>query len=91
MDADTDAPIAGAKVVVEWTSIAIDRKKHKINLERRSGSAPTNRLGEYRLCGVPADQSLAVQVQHKDVDVFQEAVVQPAVDVSKLDTVGHSA
>jgi hypothetical protein len=66
VDADTDAPIAGAKVVVEWTSITIDRKKHKINLERRSGSAPTNRLGEYRLCGVPADQSLAVQVQHKE-------------------------
>jgi len=56
----------GAKIVVEWTSITIDRKKHKINLERRSGSASTNRLGEYRLCGVPADQALEAQVQHKE-------------------------
>jgi hypothetical protein len=66
VDADTDAPIAGAKVVVEWTAITIDRKKHKIITERRSGAASTNRLGEYRLCGVPADQSLEVQVQHKE-------------------------
>jgi len=66
VDADDDAPIAGAKVVVEWTAIAIDRKKQKIITERRSGSASTNRLGEYRLCGVPADLSLEVQVQHKE-------------------------
>jgi hypothetical protein len=66
VDADTDAPMASAKVVVAWTSISIDRKKHKIETERRSGSAATNRLGEYRLCGVPADQSLEVQVQHKE-------------------------
>jgi hypothetical protein len=66
VDADTDAPIAGARVVVEWTAITIDRKKHKIEMERRSGAASTNRLGEYRLCGVPADQALEVQVQHKE-------------------------
>jgi hypothetical protein len=66
VDADTDAPLTGAKVVVAWTSITIDRKKHKIESERRSGSASTNRLGEYRLCGVPADQSLEVQVQNKE-------------------------
>jgi hypothetical protein len=66
IDADTDAPIAGAKVVVEWTQITIDRKKHKIEMERRAGSTSTNRLGEYRLCGVPADQGLQVQVQHKE-------------------------
>jgi hypothetical protein len=66
VDADTDAPIAGAKVVVEWTAITIDRKKHKINLERRSGSTSTNRLGEYRLCGIPADQALEAQVQHEE-------------------------
>jgi hypothetical protein len=66
VDADTDAPIAGAKVVVAWTSITIDRKKHKIDTERRTGSVSTNRLGEYRMCGVPADQSLELQVQHKE-------------------------
>ncbi|HEX7979887.1 MAG TPA: carboxypeptidase regulatory-like domain-containing protein [Gemmatimonadaceae bacterium] len=66
VDADTDAPIAGAKVVVAWTAITIDRKKQKIEMERRSGSASTNRLGEYRLCGVPAEQSLEMQVQHKE-------------------------
>jgi len=66
VDAESDAPITGAKVVVEWTAITIDRKKQKILMERRSGSASTNRLGEYRLCGVPADQALEVQVQHKE-------------------------
>jgi Carboxypeptidase regulatory-like domain len=66
VDVDSDAPILGAKVVVAWTSITIDRKKHKILTERRSGVVSTNRFGEYRMCGVPADQSLEIQVQHKE-------------------------
>jgi len=66
VDADSDAPILGAKVVVAWTAITIDRKKHKIITERRSGAVTTNRLGEYRMCGVPADQSLELQVQHQE-------------------------
>jgi hypothetical protein len=66
VDADSDNPIAGAKVVIAWTAITINRKKQKIEIERRLGDVSTNRLGEYRICGVPADQSLEVQVQHKE-------------------------
>src|SRR5262245_58793269 len=66
VDADTDAPIAGAKVVVAWTAITIDRKKHKIEIERRSGNVSTNRLGEFRMCGVLTEISLEMQVQHKE-------------------------
>jgi len=64
VDADTDRPLPGAKVVVVWTEITIDRKKRKIETEQRLGVGATNHLGEYRLCGVPTDRSLAMQIQH---------------------------
>jgi hypothetical protein len=64
VDADTDLPLSGAKVVVVWTEITIDRKHHKIETEKRLGVVSTNRLGEYRLCGVPTERSLAMQIQH---------------------------
>lgn len=66
VDADTDVPISGARVLAAWTEITINRKAHKIETERRVGTVSTNRLGEYRLCGVPAELSLEMQVQHKE-------------------------
>lgn len=66
VDADTDEPLTGARVLVVWTEITIDRKAHKISTEKKSAVVSTNRLGEYRLCGVPSELSLEMQVQHKE-------------------------
>ena len=65
-DADSDVPIAGAKIVVEWNDITIDRKSRRVATLRRMAVVSTGRLGEYRLCGVPAELPLSIQVQHAD-------------------------
>src|SRR5205085_5127382 len=66
LDADRDVPIAGAKIVVEWNDITIDRKSRRVATLRRMAVVSTGRLGEYRLCGVPAELALSIQVQHAD-------------------------
>ncbi len=64
VDAETEAPIVGATVVAMWTEITIDRKARKIITEKKQAVVRTGRVGEYRLCGVPAAKSLTVQLQH---------------------------
>ena len=64
VDAETEGPIVGASVVAVWTEITIDRKARKIITERKQAVVKTGRAGEYRLCGVPAEKSLTVQLQH---------------------------
>jgi hypothetical protein len=64
LDADSDVPIAGAKIVVEWNDIAIDRRARRVEILRRLAVVSTGRLGEYRLCGVPTEMALSLQVQH---------------------------
>jgi hypothetical protein len=66
LDADSDVPIAGAKIVVEWNDITIDRKSRRVATLRRMAIVSAGRLGEYRLCGVPAELPLSIQVQHAD-------------------------
>jgi hypothetical protein len=64
VDAESEAPIAGANVVAAWTEITIDRKARKIITEKKQAVVKTGRSGEYRLCGVPAAKSLTLQLQH---------------------------
>jgi hypothetical protein len=64
VDAETEAPIIGASVIAAWTEITIDRKARKIITKRNQAVVPTGPGGEYRLCGVPAEKSLALQLQH---------------------------
>jgi hypothetical protein len=64
LDADTDRPIAGANVVVSWSELAVDRATMRTGYEERSGAVVADSVGQYRLCGVPTDNWLLVQVQH---------------------------
>ena len=64
IDADTEAPLVGAQVVAMWNEISIDRKTREIVTQQKQTTVSTRRGGEYRLCGVPAAKSLAVQLQH---------------------------
>jgi hypothetical protein len=66
IDADTDRPLIGAQVAAMWTELTFDKGiVHAMVLER-SGGAVTDSLGQYRLCGVPTNRWLLVQVQHAD-------------------------
>jgi hypothetical protein len=64
-DADTDKPLAGAHVAVSWTDLAVDRTTLKPVMQQRGGAMEVDSLGYYRLCGVPTDTYLLVQVQDK--------------------------
>jgi hypothetical protein len=64
VDADTDAPLAGAQVAVAWHETTIDRKTLRPQTAERSGAVKTDSLGRYRLCGVPTDDWVVLQVQH---------------------------
>ena len=65
-DVDTDKPLAGAQVAAMWTDLTFDRGIVQAMVLERSGGAVTDSLGQYRLCGVPTQNWLLVQVQHAD-------------------------
>jgi hypothetical protein len=63
-DADSDAPLRDARIVVSWSTLAVDRATLQPVTDQRAGSVPVDSLGRYRLCGVPTETYLFVQVQH---------------------------
>jgi hypothetical protein len=63
VDADTDQPLAGAKVVVAWQDISVERKTLTPTVVERTGAVTSDSVGRYRLCGVPTGSWLAIQVQ----------------------------
>lgn len=62
-DADTDRPLAGAKVVVAWHDLSVDRTTMKPSIGERTGVVTSDSLGRYRLCGVPTGDWIVLQVQ----------------------------
>jgi hypothetical protein len=64
VDADTDLPIVGGDVVVSWSAIALDRTSLKATAQDHVARVHTGARGEYRLCGVPTDTWLTLQLQH---------------------------
>jgi len=62
-DADTDRPLGGAKIVVAWKDLSVDRTTMKPSIGERTGAVTTDSLGRYRLCGVPTGDWLVIQVQ----------------------------
>ncbi|HKP14833.1 MAG TPA: carboxypeptidase regulatory-like domain-containing protein [Gemmatimonadaceae bacterium] len=64
LDADTEAPLVGARVAVVWHETAVDRASLRAETAERSGAVTTDSIGRYRICGVPTDDWVVVQVQH---------------------------
>ena len=64
LDADTEAPLFGARVALVWHETGIDRKSLRAETAERSGAVTTDTLGRYRVCGLPTDDWVVVQVQH---------------------------
>jgi hypothetical protein len=65
-DIDTDKPLAGAQVAAMWTELTFDKGIVQAMILERSGGTVTDSLGQYRLCGVPTDRWLLVQVQNAE-------------------------
>ena len=65
-DADTDRPLGGAQVAAMWTELTFDKGIVQAMVLERSGGTVTDSAGHYRLCGVPTDRWLLVQVQHAE-------------------------
>jgi hypothetical protein len=63
LDADSETPIADAHVAVGWQETIVDGKTLRTRTEQRSGEVTTDSLGRYRLCGVPTDDWVVLQVQ----------------------------
>jgi hypothetical protein len=64
LDADTERPLAGDTVVTSWTELTADRATMRTSYEERSGAVTTDSVGQYRLCGVPTDSWVLVQLRH---------------------------
>jgi hypothetical protein len=63
-DADADGPLAGAVVAVRWSDLTVDPTTLRLSGSERTAAAHTNADGRYRICGLPTDDWLVVQVQH---------------------------
>jgi hypothetical protein len=66
-DADADRPLVGAVVAVRWNDLTINRETLKIEGGQHTEGARTNADGRYRICGLPTDTWLSVQVQRDSV------------------------
>jgi hypothetical protein len=62
-DADTEQPLRDAQVAVAWTELTFDRPVRRVVVKQHSAGVKTDSLGQYRVCGVPTDSWLLVQVE----------------------------
>jgi phosphoribosylcarboxyaminoimidazole (NCAIR) mutase len=65
VDADNEAPMGGATVVVSWVDLAVDLRAMKASSQERNASVVADSLGRYRLCGLPTDSYIVLQVQQR--------------------------
>jgi hypothetical protein len=63
-DAESGKPLAGAEVAVAWSDLQIDPAKKALAADKRTARVKVDPSGQYRLCGLPTDDPLLVQVQH---------------------------
>jgi hypothetical protein len=64
-DAETRRPLDSAEVFVAWTEQAIDSSSRDIVNKRRVEHVATNVSGQYRICGLPTDERLNVQIGYR--------------------------
>jgi hypothetical protein len=81
VSAETESPLAGVTIAMEWRDLGVDRKTLRPINRQRSDSVITDRDGWYRMCGVPTGTWVSMQIQH---DNRSGAVLRTRVD----DTLG---
>jgi hypothetical protein len=62
-DAETDKPLTGAQIAVAWSKLAVDSAKGIVG-DERAARVTVDATGQYRLCGLPTNDPLFLQVQH---------------------------
>lgn len=74
-DADSDAPLDGASMVVMWTEIVV---QNGIHTNRRQVPAKSNSEGWYALCGVPSEGPVTARAEAgKDASGYIEIAAPP--------------
>lgn len=72
-DADSDAPLGGATVVVTWSTLVVDGG---VRIDRQEVPVQSNAEGWYALCGVPADAPVTARAElGKEASGFVEMAV----------------
>jgi len=79
-DAESQRPLDSAEVFVAWTEQAIDSTTRDIVEKRRVEHVVTNAAGQYRMCGLPTDERLNVQIGYHGA-VGPIAIVMVADDI----------
>ena len=64
VSAETDGPLAGVAIAMQWRDLSVDRKTLRPINRLRSDSVITDRDGWYRMCGVPTGAWVSMQIQH---------------------------
>jgi Carboxypeptidase regulatory-like domain len=81
VDAESESPLAGVTIAMEWRDLGVDRKTLRPINRQRSDSVVTDRDGWYRMCGVATGAWVSMQIQQ---DKRTGAVLRTRVD----DTLG---
>ena len=68
LDADTDQPVAGARVSVAWLQMSINAGLRKVPITREALSAAD---GVYRICGLPAELEGTLQAINKGIQTAE--------------------
>ena len=75
--------LAGIEVVAEW--VVVRDIAVRLSAETRREEAMTNRLGEFRICGVPVDrQTIAVTAGSGEERASKEVVLSPEGPVGRV-------
>jgi hypothetical protein len=64
VDAESESPLPNAVLALSWRERDVDRTTLKPVSRERTAAATTDSSGWYRLCGVPTDTWLSMQLQH---------------------------
>ncbi|HEX7980995.1 MAG TPA: carboxypeptidase-like regulatory domain-containing protein [Gemmatimonadaceae bacterium] len=64
VSAETESPLAGVTIAMQWRDLSVDRKTLRPIKRERSDSVITDKDGWYRMCGVPTGAWISVQIQH---------------------------
>jgi hypothetical protein len=62
-DAESAKPLEGAQIAVAWSDLSIDSSS-AIVADDRAAKITVDASGQYRLCGLPTNDPLLLQVQH---------------------------
>ena len=81
VSAETDGPLAGVSVALQWRELGLDRKTLRLTNGTSGASVTTDAGGWYLVCGVPTGTWIEMELQH-------QGRVNPVVRTLVNDTVG---